>query len=121
MALCAASAARRALAWLTDTKACNLGSRRWMRERHSSTRSTGDRRRAAMSAARAWMGWNAGAVMKGLLAQQGYSSGRREHHTRLAVGQGVDRCSFTSQQRIAVAQGVERTPTPACFSEAAEN
>ena len=46
IALSAASAARRALAALTETKACSLGSRRSIRARYSSTRSTGDRRRS---------------------------------------------------------------------------
>ena len=54
IALSTASAASRALAALTETKACSLGSRRSMRARYSSTRSTGYRRRAAISAASAW-------------------------------------------------------------------
>ena len=67
MALSAASAASRALAALTDTKAWSLGSRRSMRVRHSSTRSTGESRRAAMSAANVCTGRRAGDVMAWLL------------------------------------------------------
>ena len=63
MALSAASAASRALAALTETKAWSLGSRRSMRVKYSSTRSTGERRRAAISAASVWTGREAEEVM----------------------------------------------------------
>ena len=52
----AAITASLALAALTETNACSLGSRRSMRARCSSTRSTGDRRRAAISATNVWTG-----------------------------------------------------------------
>src|SRR5690242_9580271 len=82
IALSAASAASLALVALIETNACSLGSRRSMRARYSSTRSTGDKRRAAISADRVWTGRNAIDVMARIPSWSSGSGLIDEDHSR---------------------------------------